>query len=49
MSDAEVLAALEVVYEYAAWLADMGWLDFDALDALADVVRELRVRAELAA
>jgi hypothetical protein len=49
MTDAEILAALEDVYEYAAWLADMGRLEFDAVDALADVIRELRVRAELAA
>jgi hypothetical protein len=44
MTDSDMIEAIEAVYEYVVWAADMGMIDFDAVAVLADVIRELRLR-----
>ena len=44
MTDAQILEAIDAVYEYVVWAADMGMIDFAAVAVLADVIRELRDR-----
>ena len=46
LSDRDILAVIEDVYEYACWAADCGMIAFDAFAGLADVLRELRLRVE---
>lgn len=46
MDDYHILEVIEDVYEYAAWAADMGMVDFAPFAGLAHVLRELRLRVE---
>ena len=44
MTDSDMIEAIEAVYEYVVWAADIGMIDFDAVACLAYVIRELRKR-----
>jgi hypothetical protein len=49
LSDADILEAIEALYEWACWASDLGMVDFDTFAELPRVIRELRARAEAAA
>jgi hypothetical protein len=45
LSDEDILERADRAYEYGAWAADMGMVDFDAFAELGDVLREMRARS----
>jgi len=49
MNDAQILEAIEAVYEWACWASDMGMVDFDTFAELSRVIQELRDRRSEAA
>ena len=44
LSDADLLARVDPIYEAATWYADVSLVDFGYFAELADVLRELRAR-----
>jgi 2-oxo-4-hydroxy-4-carboxy--5-ureidoimidazoline (OHCU) decarboxylase len=49
LSDSDLLAEIEPIYEHACWLAEISAVDFDPFAGLAVVIAELRLRTESAA